>query len=181
PGPDPAPAGGGRPGGRHSGRRRRDGRDLDRLDGVRPRRRRADPGALRGGPAPGPAESLRTHRPADRVPTPAGCHHRADPQRRSPEGRRWREQTVGGGRSGLRRRVRPPPTAGPFRTPRTLLRASPSEAGLGPPAGPDPLGWADVVLRELEVRELALVESAKVTFGSGLNLLTGETGSGKSL
>ena len=37
------------------------------------------------------------------------------------------------------------------------------------------------MLVELEVRELALVETARVTFGPGLNLLTGETGSGKSL
>ena len=37
------------------------------------------------------------------------------------------------------------------------------------------------MLVELEVRELALVEAAQVTFGPGLNLLTGETGSGKSL
>jgi DNA repair protein RecN (Recombination protein N) len=37
------------------------------------------------------------------------------------------------------------------------------------------------VLVDLEVRELALVEAARVTFGPGLNLLTGETGSGKSL
>jgi DNA repair protein RecN (Recombination protein N) len=37
------------------------------------------------------------------------------------------------------------------------------------------------MLRELQVRDLALVEHARVTFGAGLNLLTGETGSGKSL
>lgn len=37
------------------------------------------------------------------------------------------------------------------------------------------------MLRELQVRDLALVESAQVRFGPGLNLLTGETGSGKSL
>jgi len=37
------------------------------------------------------------------------------------------------------------------------------------------------MLRELRVSELALVESATVEFGPGLNLLTGETGSGKSL
>jgi DNA repair protein RecN (Recombination protein N) len=37
------------------------------------------------------------------------------------------------------------------------------------------------MLSELQVRELALVESARVRFGPGLNLLTGETGSGKSL
>lgn len=36
-------------------------------------------------------------------------------------------------------------------------------------------------LRELRVRDLVLVEEADVHFGAGLNLLTGETGSGKSL
>jgi DNA repair protein RecN (Recombination protein N) len=37
------------------------------------------------------------------------------------------------------------------------------------------------VLRELRVRDLALVAECRVRFGAGLNLLTGETGSGKSL
>jgi DNA repair protein RecN (Recombination protein N) len=37
------------------------------------------------------------------------------------------------------------------------------------------------VLKELEVRDLALVAESTVRFGPGLNLLTGETGSGKSL
>jgi DNA repair protein RecN (Recombination protein N) len=37
------------------------------------------------------------------------------------------------------------------------------------------------VLKELKVRDLALVAESRVRFGSGLNLLTGETGSGKSL
>jgi DNA repair protein RecN (Recombination protein N) len=37
------------------------------------------------------------------------------------------------------------------------------------------------VLKELRVRDLALVAEATVRFGPGLNLLTGETGSGKSL
>jgi DNA repair protein RecN (Recombination protein N) len=37
------------------------------------------------------------------------------------------------------------------------------------------------VLRELKVRDLALVAESTVRFGPGLNLLTGETGSGKSL
>ena len=37
------------------------------------------------------------------------------------------------------------------------------------------------MLREIRVRDLALVASATVRFGPGLNLLTGETGSGKSL
>ena len=37
------------------------------------------------------------------------------------------------------------------------------------------------MLRELKVRDLALVAESKVRFEPGLNLLTGETGSGKSL
>jgi DNA repair protein RecN (Recombination protein N) len=37
------------------------------------------------------------------------------------------------------------------------------------------------MLRELMVRDLALVAESRVRFGPGLNLLTGETGSGKSL
>jgi len=37
------------------------------------------------------------------------------------------------------------------------------------------------VLKELHVRDLALVAEATARFGPGLNLLTGETGSGKSL
>jgi DNA repair protein RecN (Recombination protein N) len=37
------------------------------------------------------------------------------------------------------------------------------------------------MLRELRVRDLALVAESRVRFGQGLNLLTGETGSGKSL
>ncbi|HYM66474.1 MAG TPA: DNA repair protein RecN [Patescibacteria group bacterium] len=37
------------------------------------------------------------------------------------------------------------------------------------------------MLTELKVRDLALVAEARVRFGPGLNLLTGETGSGKSL
>lgn len=37
------------------------------------------------------------------------------------------------------------------------------------------------MLKELRVRDLALVAESRVRFGPGLNLLTGETGSGKSL
>lgn len=37
------------------------------------------------------------------------------------------------------------------------------------------------MLKELKVRDLALVAESSVRFGPGLNLLTGETGSGKSL
>jgi DNA repair protein RecN (Recombination protein N) len=37
------------------------------------------------------------------------------------------------------------------------------------------------VLRELRVRNLAVIESLTVPFGPGLNVLTGETGAGKSI
>jgi len=37
------------------------------------------------------------------------------------------------------------------------------------------------VLRQLTIRNLALIDSLEVEFGPGLNLLTGETGSGKSI
>jgi DNA repair protein RecN (Recombination protein N) len=37
------------------------------------------------------------------------------------------------------------------------------------------------VLRELRVKNLAVIESLTVPFGSGLNVLTGETGAGKSI
>jgi len=37
------------------------------------------------------------------------------------------------------------------------------------------------MLRELTIRNLAVLEEAKVTFAAGLNVLTGETGAGKSI
>jgi len=37
------------------------------------------------------------------------------------------------------------------------------------------------MLRELSVRRLAVIEDLRVSFGSGLNVLTGETGAGKSI
>src|SRR4029077_17031953 len=60
---------------------------------------------------------------------------------------------------------------------RELLPAPGRKAGLGPAPGPT----EQVVLKELRVRDLALVAESRVRFGPGLNLLTGETGSGKSL
>src|SRR5712692_11223292 len=42
-------------------------------------------------------------------------------------------------------------------------------------------GTGHLMLKELKVRDLALVAESRVRFGPGLNLLTGETGSGKSL
>ncbi|TMQ68409.1 MAG: hypothetical protein E6K78_01305 [Candidatus Eisenbacteria bacterium] len=37
------------------------------------------------------------------------------------------------------------------------------------------------MLERLTIRDLAVVERAEVTFGPGLNAVTGETGAGKSL
>ena len=37
------------------------------------------------------------------------------------------------------------------------------------------------MLAELHVRNLALIDEAEVAFGPGLNILTGETGAGKSI
>ena len=37
------------------------------------------------------------------------------------------------------------------------------------------------MLLNLHVRNLALIEEQEVTFGEGLNILTGETGAGKSV
>src|SRR5262245_5384825 len=37
------------------------------------------------------------------------------------------------------------------------------------------------MLRELRVRDLAVIENAQVPFEAGLNVLTGETGAGKSI
>ena len=37
------------------------------------------------------------------------------------------------------------------------------------------------MLSELHVKNLALIEKADIEFGEGLNILTGETGAGKSI
>ena len=38
-----------------------------------------------------------------------------------------------------------------------------------------------IMLRELRIRNLAVIEEVTVPFASGLNVLTGETGAGKSI
>src|SRR3970282_295294 len=40
---------------------------------------------------------------------------------------------------------------------------------------------ASAMLRELAIRNLAVLEEARVVFAPGLNVLTGETGAGKSI
>src|SRR4029077_5335974 len=59
---------------------------------------------------------------------------------------------------------------------RKVLPTARGEAWLGGSARPD-----ERMLGELQGRGLALVAESRVRFGPGLNLLTGETGSGKSL
>src|SRR5258708_7236395 len=71
------------------------------------------------------------------------------------------------------------------------LRRSPGAAKQASAPAGRPAGWdvgcsrygryGPLVLKELRVRDLALVAECRVRFGPGLNLLTGETGSGKSL
>ena len=53
--------------------------------------------------------------------------------------------------------------------------------GPGRPAEPEPAALAGGRLAELAVRDLALIESLRVSFEPGLNVVTGETGAGKSL
>src|ERR1700687_1021565 len=69
-----------------------------------------------------------------------------------------------------------PAQGGSVQPSRGVLPPPGRQAWLGPSARPE-----EIVLKELRVRDLALVAECRVRFGAGLNLLTGETGSGKSL
>src|SRR6202171_5066598 len=69
-----------------------------------------------------------------------------------------------------------PAQGGSVQPSRGVLPPPGRQAWLGPSARPE-----EIVLKELKVRDLALVAECRVRFGGGLNLLTGETGSGKSL
>jgi hypothetical protein len=64
------------------------------------------------------------------------------------------------------------------------VAAEPQSAATGPVA-PEPEPAATPMaagrLAELSVRDLALIERLRITFEPGLNVLTGETGAGKSL
>src|SRR5207245_2571830 len=71
---------------------------------------------------------------------------------------------------------RPPGPARPARS-RGLLRPDAQEAALGRPLRPG----AHVVLAELRVRDLAVIADVTLPLSPGLNVLTGETGAGKSM
>src|SRR2546430_15398557 len=71
---------------------------------------------------------------------------------------------------------RPSGPARPARS-RGLLRPDAQEAALGRPLRPR----AHVVLAELRVRDLAVISDVTLPLSPGLNVLTGETGAGKSL
>src|SRR5206468_15231 len=60
---------------------------------------------------------------------------------------------------------------------RRLLRPHAQEAALGRPLRPR----APVVLTELRVRDLAVIADVTLPLSPGLNVLTGETGAGKSM
>ncbi len=62
-----------------------------------------------------------------------------------------------------------------------LTMESGAVAEPGRAAEPDPVALAGGRLAELAVRDLALIESLRVSFEPGLNVVTGETGAGKSL
>src|SRR5207253_11203897 len=70
-------------------------------------------------------------------------------------------------------------TSGPAGStwPRGLLRPDAQEAALGRPLRPR----AHVVLAELRVRDLAVIADVTLPLSPGLNVLTGETGAGKSM
>src|SRR6266850_902987 len=74
------------------------------------------------------------------------------------------------------RRASTAPQGGSIQPAGGVLPAAGRQAWLGPAPRPQ-----QIVLKELRVRDLALVAESRVRFGPGLNLLTGETGSGKSL
>src|SRR5207245_3010385 len=60
---------------------------------------------------------------------------------------------------------------------RRLLRTHAQEAAVGRPLRPR----AEVVLTELRVRDLAVIADVTLPLAPGLNVLTGETGAGKSM
>src|SRR5207244_10202189 len=60
---------------------------------------------------------------------------------------------------------------------RRLLRPHAQEAAVGRPLRPR----AEVVLTELRVRDLAVIADVTLPLAPGLNVLTGETGAGKSM
>src|SRR5215212_7435817 len=61
---------------------------------------------------------------------------------------------------------------------RGLLHPHAAEAALGRPLG---TGDQGIVLTELRVRDLATISDVTLQLGPGLNVLTGETGAGKSM
>src|SRR6202022_2042072 len=120
---------------------------------------------------------VRAHRKADRLSSrtrhqpgsPAGAGGPAHRRRASrPRGPAWRHPAL--------RLPSAPPQGRAVQPSRELLPAPGGEARVGPAARAP-----QIVLKELKVRDLALVAESRVRFGPGLNLLTGETGSGKSL
>src|SRR4029077_16908097 len=122
-------------------------------------------------------EPFRSDGAPDRVSARPG-HQPCDRARACRDaGRRRAQGSLGRDRRHAQVRVAPAASESRAIQPaREVLSPARGEARMGAPARPD-----EVMLRELRVRDLALVAESRVQFGPGLNLLTGETGSGKSL
>src|SRR5665648_215058 len=147
-------------------------RDSHGLDGVRAFRRRAvaRPGGARHAPrarcaahaddAATGARSFRRGGDHESQPRSGEClhHHRRGPGP-VPRGARSRDRDRGGARRAPSQARRPWLLRGPRRQ---------DARGLN-------------VLREIHVRDLALVEDVWLEFGDGLTVLTGETGAGKTV
>src|SRR5207247_3388780 len=82
-----------------------------------------------------------------------------------------------GGRGPPRRETRRPPGAARAARRGKLLRSHAPKAAVGRPLRPR----AQVVLTELRVRDLAVIADVSLPLAPGLNVLTGETGAGKSM
>src|SRR5262249_31657705 len=71
--------------------------------------------------------------------------------------------------------------AGDVRVEAELLRCDAREAALGRAVGQGSAQGRQVMLRHLRVTNFAILSDVAIEFGEGMNVLTGETGAGKSL
>src|SRR5207248_3148742 len=90
---------------------------------------------------------------------------------------RWPGRHHDAGRGAARGKARRAARAARAARTRGLLRTYAQEAAVGRPFRPR----AQVVLTELRVRDLAVIADVTLSLTPGLNVLTGETGAGKSM
>src|SRR5690606_14888372 len=155
----------------HLSRRRPDRLDADRLDRLLALGGRADPAAGTAQLRDDADLSARAHAAAAGAARRHGA--RGDRAHRRARGRAHARRPGGHPARGRRPRADPPRgAAGPARraTAPQPLRGAAHEAALG-----------GAVIERLRIRNLAIVEETEIAFGPGLNVLTGETGAGKSI